>query len=138
MIHSIGTVSFLFLLGKAVYPCRADIATYAFVPPPQALNQRPNMTQTDWDTADHAAAVLKRLANPMRLRLLLALRGGPQSVSVLQVMVGATQPAVSLQLLRMRNDGLVSCYRDADDARIMLYAVAEPRTLALLDMAATI
>jgi hypothetical protein len=38
----------------------------------------------------------------------------------------------------MRNDGLVSCYRDADDARIMLYAVAEPRTLALLDMAATI
>ncbi len=96
------------------------------------------MTQTDWDTADHAAAVLKRLANPMRLRLLLALRGGPQSVGVLQVMVGATQPAVSLQLLRMRNDGLVSCYRDTDDARIMLYAVAEPRTLALLDMAATI
>ncbi|WP_386682753.1 ArsR/SmtB family transcription factor [Loktanella sp. R86503] len=96
------------------------------------------MTQTDWDTADRAAAILKRLANPMRLRLLLALRGGPQSVSDLQVLVGATQPAVSLQLLRMRNDGLVSCYRDADDARIMLYAVAQPGTLDLLDMAAAI
>jgi hypothetical protein len=34
------------------------------------------MTQTEWETVDRAAAVLKRLANPMRLRLLTALRGG--------------------------------------------------------------
>jgi DNA-binding transcriptional ArsR family regulator len=54
------------------------------------------MTQTEWETMDRAAAVLKRLGNPMRLRLLTALRGGPQSVSALQDMVGATQPAVSL------------------------------------------
>jgi ArsR family transcriptional regulator len=96
------------------------------------------MTQTEWETMDRAAAVLKRLANPMRLRLLTALRGGPQSVSALQDMVGATQPAVSLQLPRMRNDGLVRCYRSDVDARIMLYTVAEPRALALLDMAAAL
>jgi hypothetical protein len=38
----------------------------------------------------------------------------------------------------MCNDGLVSCYRSDVDARIMLYTVAEPRALALLDMAAAL
>jgi hypothetical protein len=52
------------------------------------------MTQTEWETVDRAPAVLKRLANP--LRLLTALRRGLQSVSALQDKVGATQPAASM------------------------------------------
>ena len=102
------------------------------------MTQTPFDADTLPDAADHATVVFKKFANVMRLRLLLALREGPQSVSALQEVLGATQPAVSLQLLRMRNDGLVTCYRSDADARIMLYAVADARALALVDMAAAL
>ncbi|MFZ3583053.1 ArsR/SmtB family transcription factor [Loktanella sp. DJP18] len=95
------------------------------------------MSQTpSSDPADRAAALFKRLANPMRLSLMLALRDGPQSVSALQEAVGAPQPVVSVNLSRMRGDGLVTCQRTDADARIMVYALADSRVLHLIDMAA--
>lgn len=105
--------------------------------PTAAFLQGPRMSQTpSSDPADKAAALFKRLANPMRLSLILALRDGPRSVGALQEAVGASQPVVSVQLSRMRGDGLVTCQRTDADARIMLYALADPRVLDLIDLAA--
>ncbi len=87
------------------------------------------------DRADAIAALLKCLANPLRLRLLSALRAGPLAVGDLQNAVGATQSTVSLQLMRMRTDGLVSCHRSDADARVMLYAICDPRIPRVLDLA---
>ncbi|MBU2360487.1 MAG: metalloregulator ArsR/SmtB family transcription factor [Alphaproteobacteria bacterium] len=89
----------------------------------------------DAAAAETAAALFKTLANPMRLRLLAALRAGPLAVGALQDAVDAPQSAVSVHLMRMRGDGLVTCHRSAADARIMLYALADPRIVRLLDTA---
>ncbi len=86
------------------------------------------------DTAATAAALLKRLANPARLQVLSALRHGPLTVGDLQRALDAPQPIVSQTLARMRADGLVSCHRSRDDARIMIYAIADPHILPLLDL----
>ena len=50
--------------------------------------------------ADEAAALLKALSNPKRLRLLCALVPGPKSVGELEETLGASQSYVSGQLLR--------------------------------------
>lgn len=94
------------------------------------------MTQTL--PTEATAKLFKRLSNPMRVALVQALRDGPQSVGALQAAVGASQSTVSLQLLRMRNDGLVSCHRGDGDARIMLYTLADRRVLQLVDLAASL
>ena len=84
---------------------------------------------------DAVADMFKVLAHPLRVALVLALRDGPQSVSTLQDMLQVTQSAVSAQLLRMRNDGVVTCLRSDADARIMVYALADRRVLSLVDLA---
>ena len=89
------------------------------------------MTGTDADT-DAAAALFKALAHPLRLRLLHVLTQGPHTVGALQAAVAADQAAVSAQLLRLRNEGLVACHRAAEDARIMHYTLADPRIGPLL------
>ena len=89
----------------------------------------------DAAAAEAAATLFKTLANPMRLRLLAALRAGPLSVGALQDAVDAPQSAVSVHLMRMRGDGLVTCHRSDADARIMLYALADPRIVRLLNAA---
>lgn len=95
----------------------------------------PPETALDAATAETTAALFRSLSHPMRLRLLAALRAGPLAVGALQDAVEAPQSAVSLQLMRMRGDGLVSCHRSDTDARIMLYALADRRIDRLLDIA---
>ena len=92
------------------------------------------MTRMQDTTA--TAALFKRLGHPLRIALLQALRHGPRAVGELQQDVGASQSTVSLQLLRMRNEGLVTCQRADADARVMLYALADARVLTLVDLAA--
>lgn len=90
---------------------------------------------TAWIDATATAALFKRLGHPLRIALVQALRDGPRSVGDLQQAVGATQSTVSLQLLRMRKEGVVSCHRSDGDARVMLYALADDRVVALVDLA---
>lgn len=80
--------------------------------------------------ADEAAALLKALSNPKRLRLLCALVPGPKSVGELEETLGASQSYVSGQLLRLRNVGLVRCEREG---RNMRYDLADPRVRPLLE-----
>lgn len=80
--------------------------------------------------ADEAADVLKALSNPARLRLLCALVPEDRTVGELEKILQASQPYVSGQLLRLRNEGLVACERDG---RIMRYRLADPRVRPILE-----
>lgn len=80
--------------------------------------------------ADEAAAVLKALSNPGRLRILCALVPGPMTVGEIEKALGASQSYVSGQLLRLRGEGLVACERDG---RIMRYRLADVRVRPILE-----
>lgn len=80
--------------------------------------------------ADEAAALLKTLSNPARLRILCALVPGEQSVGELEEMLGASQAYVSGQLARLRSDGLVSSDREG---RTIRYRLEDPRVRPVLE-----
>ncbi|WP_342071678.1 ArsR/SmtB family transcription factor [Yoonia algicola] len=82
------------------------------------------------EAAAEAADLLKSLSNAGRLRILCALVPGDLSVSELETALGASQSYVSGQLLRLRNEGLVSCERNG---RSMRYSLADPRVRPLLE-----
>lgn len=80
--------------------------------------------------ATEAAELLKSLSNPSRLRLLCALVPQERSVGELVTLLGASQSYVSGQLLRLRNEGVVSCERDG---RIIRYRLSDPRVRPILE-----
>lgn len=80
--------------------------------------------------AEEAAALMKALSNPSRLRLLCALVPGPRSVGELEQLLGASQSYVSGQLARMRKEGLVRAERDG---RVIRYSLADSRTAPVLE-----
>lgn len=83
-------------------------------------------------SATEAAAFLKALAHEGRLMILCSLAGGERSVTELETLVGARQPAVSQQLARLRLEGLVAARRDG---KMIYYRLADGRvrdTIALL------
>lgn len=82
------------------------------------------------EAAAEAAAVMKALSNPARLRLLCALVPEDRTVGQLESMLDASQPYVSGQLLRLRNEGLVACERKG---REMHYRLADPRVRPILE-----
>lgn len=61
---------------------------------------------------DRAAATLKLLADPTRIKVLCALLQGESSVSCLAELVGASPTAVSQHLAKLRLAGLVKPRRD--------------------------
>jgi len=82
------------------------------------------------EAAAEAADVLKALANAGRLRILCALVPGDLSVGELENAIGASQSYVSGQLLRLRNEGLVTCTREG---RSMRYRLSDPRIRPILE-----
>lgn len=80
--------------------------------------------------AEEAAAVLKALSNPSRLRILCALVPGDKTVTEIEHALGATQSYVSGQLLRLRGEGLVACDREG---RIMRYRLSDDRVRPILE-----
>lgn len=84
----------------------------------------------DPDALMRAAAVIRSLGHPLRLRLLEAIETGDRSVSELQDYSGATQSEVSRQLAVLRGHGIVTARRDG---KFMLYSISEPKVHAILD-----
>lgn len=82
------------------------------------------------EAAAEAADLLKSLSNAGRLRILCALVPGDMTVGELENVLGASQSYVSGQLLRLRNEGLVSCEREG---RSMRYSLSDPRIRPLLE-----
>jgi len=81
-------------------------------------------------TYHHRVRLLKALAHPARLRLLLALRETDACVCHLTTLLGARQPYVSQQLGYLRDVGLVKTYKVGLN---VFYHVTEPRIFQFLD-----
>lgn len=93
----------------------------------QPLGEIPLLTP---DQAGDLAALFKILASDMRLRLLHALhRGGEVRVSDLAAEVGVTQQAVSNQLQRLLDRGILATRRSGTS---VYYRIADPCIPALL------
>lgn len=80
--------------------------------------------------ATEAAAIMKALSNPARLRLLCALDPQDRSVSDLIEILDAPQAYVSNQLARLRVDGLVTCDREG---RTITYRLRDDRVRPVLE-----
>lgn len=81
--------------------------------------------------AEEASAFLKALANPMRLQLLCLLAEGERNVNELTDVLEARQPAVSQQLSRLREAGLVEAERRGKE---MYYALVPGETEQIIKL----
>jgi DNA-binding transcriptional ArsR family regulator len=97
-------------------------------PAKPALRRRPLLKTS---SATELAAVFKVLANDSRLRLLHALaRKGELSVSALAESVGMKTQAVSNQLQRLVDRGILASRREGNNIH---YRIVDPCVLELLD-----
>ena len=76
-----------------------------------------------------AAAMLRTLANPQRLRILCLLAEGERTVSELTQATGVRQAAASQQLQRLRAESMVSARREG---RHVYYSLSDPAVLAII------
>ena len=97
-------------------------------PPKPDLRARPLLTVGQ---AGKLARIFKVLANDTRLRLLHALtRAGQMYVTELAESVGMRAQAVSNQLQRLLDMGILACERNGNN---MCYRIADPCVISLLD-----
>ena len=97
-------------------------------PPKPAIVERPLIATPQ---AADLAGLFKVFSNETRLRLLHALvRAGELRVTDLAAAVGMTPQAVSNQLQRLADKGIVEARRDGNN---MVYRIADPCVPALLD-----
>jgi DNA-binding transcriptional ArsR family regulator len=83
---------------------------------------------TDADV-ERAAAALRLIADPTRIKILWALAQGESNVGCLADLAGTSPTAVSQHLAKLRLAGLVTTRRDR---QFVYYAVADDETCALL------
>lgn len=94
------------------------------------MDQRGQSTTT---LQDYKAELFRTLANPVRIRILEALRvAGSLTVGEIHQRVGAEPSNVSQHLSIMRNRGVVVARREGTS---MWYSVSEPELFNLLDVA---
>jgi ArsR family transcriptional regulator, lead/cadmium/zinc/bismuth-responsive transcriptional repressor len=82
-------------------------------------------------TLERLSAIFKVLADPSRLRIALALRGGEMCVCDLAALLGVSESAVSHSLRRLRDLALV---RPRRDAQCLYYSLDDHHVLELLDV----
>ncbi|KAB2954837.1 MAG: winged helix-turn-helix transcriptional regulator [Rhizobiaceae bacterium] len=75
--------------------------------------------------AQRTGEFLKSLSHPIRLVILCRLSEGGASVGELETLLEVPQAAVSKQLARLRDDGLVIARREG---RSVIYSLADTRT----------
>ncbi|MEL5878587.1 metalloregulator ArsR/SmtB family transcription factor [Cereibacter sphaeroides] len=90
-----------------------DAHEAALVPPEQMVMQ-----------AQAAAGFLKALSHEGRLMILCHLSNGERSVTELESLLASRQAAVSQQLARLRQEGLVSARREG---KTIWYSIADPK-----------
>jgi DNA-binding transcriptional ArsR family regulator len=79
-----------------------------------------------------AARSLRLLADPTRIKILWALAQGESNVTCLAELAGASQPATSQHLAKLRLAGLVTATRDGG---FVYYELADQQTRRLLAQA---
>lgn len=79
--------------------------------------------------AEAAANLLKALSHEGRLMILCHLSSGEKSVTELEDLLQARQAAVSQQLARLRQDGLVNTRREG---KAIYYSIADQRAARIM------
>lgn len=87
-------------------------------------------TRLSPEVLNRAAAVIRCLGHPLRLRLLEALESGEKTVSELQEYAGASQPTVSQHLMVLKAHGVVDLRRAGPFA---YYWIVEPKVRSILE-----
>lgn len=100
-------------------PLSDDVVT----PGPRRLDRR-------FDT-DLAVNFLKASGHPGRLAILRYLSTGEKSVGMLETLMETRQAAVSQQLARLRQEGLVACRRDG---KTIYYRLNDNRVAQFVDV----
>lgn len=81
--------------------------------------------------ARDAAGFLKALSHEGRLMILCHLASGEKSVTELETLLASRQAAVSQQLARLRQEGLVTCRREG---KTIWYSLDDPRSRRMLEL----
>jgi DNA-binding transcriptional ArsR family regulator len=89
------------------------------------------MQALDEGALGHVADYFRALSEPLRLRLLNALRDGPVNVGDLTLALGCSQANVSKHLALLAKTGLVR--REARGTSVF-YEIADPRTYEMCDL----
>ncbi len=84
------------------------------------------------DEVTEVCGEFKALAEPSRLKILLALRQGEMCVYHIVEAVGGTQSAVSHQLRILRDNRIIKARRDGQN---IAYSLADEHVVALLELA---
>ena len=92
------------------------------------MNDQMNLKELLANAAE-ASDFLKAIANPHRLVVLCLLAEKELNVSELEKSLNMRQPALSQQLARLREDGLVETRRDG---KSVYYRLASEEALALI------
>lgn len=82
-------------------------------------------------SATDAAELLKALSHKGRLQILCHLASGEKSVTELESAINARQAAVSQQLARLRQDGLVRFRRDG---KTVYYTLADNNARQVIEL----
>jgi ArsR family transcriptional regulator len=99
---------------------------------PNSSPQTPqNAVDQMTENAREAAAFLKALSHEGRLMILCHLATGEKSVSTLEYLLSARQAAVSQQLSKLRNEGLVQPRRDG---KTIYYSLKDPRAAQIIEV----
>jgi len=78
-----------------------------------------------------AAASMKAIAHPLRLKILCVLAPGELSVQDIVEQVGTSQSNISQHLAILRDKGVLATHKDANR---VYYRISDPRTLKLVGM----
>ncbi len=81
--------------------------------------------------ACNASQFLKAISHEGRLMILCHLATGEKSVTELETLLSSRQAAVSQQLSRLRNEGLVAPRREG---KAIYYRLTDPRAVQILDL----
>jgi DNA-binding transcriptional ArsR family regulator len=82
------------------------------------------------DKAQIATDVLKSISHEGRLLILCSLAHGERSVTELETMLGTRQSAISQQLARLRQDGIVAARRDGKQ---IFYRLTDDRVRRVIE-----
>jgi DNA-binding transcriptional ArsR family regulator len=89
------------------------------------------MQALDDNALGHVADYFRALSEPLRLRLLNALREGPMNVGDLTLLLGCSQANVSKHLALLAKTGLV---RRESRGTSVFYEIADARTYEMCDL----
>lgn len=83
------------------------------------------------DIFDMQAQLCHSLSNPVRLRIIHALKDAPKSVNEISALVGESQPTVSRHLAILRSAGLLIARRKAQE---VFYEISNPKVVEVCEM----